>query len=298
MRTKAFLATMAAVAVFSSFAARGQERLPIFDAHVHYSQPMWSAFPPEAVAKLFEKAGVPRALVSSTPDDGTLMLHRADPSRFVPELRPYQGGIGPSNWFNDEGVIGYMEERLKAGGGVYAGIGEFHLFDVRYVAAPAVKRVVDMAAERGILLHVHSDAAVVRALFALNPRIRVLWAHAGMSEPADVVGDMLDRHAALCTEVSYRAGDIAPGGQLAPAWRAVLMRHKDRFMIGTDTHASSRWESYADLVDTHRRWLAQLPGDVAEAIAWGNAVRVFGSGGRKEFGKPAPIGGTCVAPKA
>jgi hypothetical protein len=298
MRLGRFLVVIVAVAILPLRESMAAERLPIFDAHVHYSQSVWSAFPPEAVAKLFEKAGVSRALVSSTPDDGSLMLHRTDQSRFVPELRPYHGGIGPSNWFGDDGVVGYMEERLKAGGGVYAGIGEFHLFDVKYVATPPVKRVVDLAVERGILLHVHSDAAVVRALFALNPKIRVLWAHAGMSEPADVVGDMLDRHAALCTEVSYRAGDIAPGGQLAPAWRTVLIKHKDRFMIGTDTHAGTRWESYADLVDTHRRWLAQLPGDVAEAIAWGNAVRVFGSGGRKEFGKPAPVGSTCVTPKS
>lgn len=296
MRLKGFVAAMAAVLLAA--AARAETRLPIFDTHVHYSQPVWQTFPPKAVAELFDKAGVARALVSSTPDDGSLMLHRADPGRFAPELRPYHGAVTPSNWFNDAEVIGYLEQRLKAGGGAYLGIGEFHLFDVKYVATPPVRRVVELAVERGILLHVHSDAAVIRALFALDPKVRILWAHAGMSEPADVVGDMLDRYAALCTEVSYRAGDIAPGGTLAPAWRAVLIRHHDRFMIGTDTHAPGRWASYPDLIEAHRQWLTQLPREVAEAIAWRNAVRVFGSGGRKEFAGPQPAGSACVTPRS
>jgi len=275
MGPKAFLATMATAVVLLASDAGADTRLPIFDTHLHYSQSVWQAYPPQDVAKLLDEAGVARALVSSTPDDGSLMLHRADPGRFVPVLRPYRDAVTPTNWFNDPEVVGYLDERLKAGAGSYVGIGEFHLFDVKYVATPQVKRVIEMAVERGILLHVHSDAAVVRALFALNPKARILWAHAGMSEPADVVGDMLDRYAALCTEVSYRAGDIAPGGKLAPAWRAVLIKHHDRFMIGTDTWVPSRWEALPGYLDEARAWLRQLPRDVAEQIAFKNAARLF-----------------------
>jgi hypothetical protein len=298
MRLKAaFMATTAAVVLLSA-GALADTRLPIFDTHLHYSQSVWQAYPPQDVTKLLDEAGVARALVSSTPDDGSLMLHRADPGRFVPVLRPYRDAVTPTNWFNDAEVVGYLDERLKAGAGSYVGIGEFHLFDEKYVATPQVRQVVEMAVARGILLHVHAPAGPIRALFALNPKVRILWAHAGMSEPADVVGDMLDRYAALCTEVSYRAGDIAPGGRLAPAWRTVLLRHHDRFMIGTDTHSATRWETYPDLIATHRQWLSQLPKDVAEAIAWRNAVRVFGAGGRKEFAGPQRAGSACVTPRS
>jgi predicted TIM-barrel fold metal-dependent hydrolase len=288
----------AAAAILLASGARAETRLPIFDTHVHYSQSVWQAYPPKQIAELFDEAGVARALVSSTPDDGSLMLHRADPNRFVPELRPYRGAVTPNNWFNDPEVVGYLDERLKAGAGAYLGIGEFHLFDEKYVATPQVRHVVEMAVARGILLHVHAPAGPIRALFALNPKVRILWAHAGMSEPADVVGDMLDRYAALCTEVSYRASDIAPSGKLAPAWRAVLIKHHDRFMIGTDTHSATRWETYPDIVDDHRRWLMQLPKDVAEAIAWRNAARVFGAGGRQEFAGPRIAGSACVTPRS
>jgi hypothetical protein len=45
---------------------------PIFDAHIHYSRPDWQAFTPEQILAILDRAGVQRALVSSTPDDGTL----------------------------------------------------------------------------------------------------------------------------------------------------------------------------------------------------------------------------------
>ena len=46
------------------------------------------------------------------------------------------------------------------------------------------------------------------------------------------------------------------------------------------TYLSSRWDLYGELIDEHRRWLVQLPRDVAEAIAFRNAVRHFGAGGQ------------------
>ena len=250
-----------------------QDRLPIYDTHLHYSRDAWSAFPPAQIIALLDGAGVTRALVSSTPDDGSLTLVRAAPISFVPILRPYREGANPSNWFNDPGMVEYLEARLKAG--TYRGIGEFHLYDAGAVATPTVRRVVALAVERDIVVHVHSGAEPVKALFALDPKLKVLWAHAGMSEPPEIVGPMLDRHAALWTEVSFRAGDIAPGGNLAPAWRDLLLRYSERIMVGTDTYVTARWHDYAGLIEQHRGWLGQLPQEPAEAIAWRNATRLF-----------------------
>ncbi len=54
------------------------------------------------------------------------------------------------------------------------------------------------------------------------------------------------------------------------------MHHPGRFVIGTDTYVNERWAAYGYLIDEHRRWLALLPGDVARAIAYGNARTLFG----------------------
>lgn len=259
--------------------------LPIFDVHVHYSQPAWGAFPPDAVVRILEQAGVARAIVSSSPDDGSLTLQRAEPSRFVPMLRPYRGEVGTGNWTEAEGVAAYLAERLQRG--TYAGIGEFHLHGEAQVQRPNVQAAVRLARERGIFVYVHANAGPVRALLEGTPDLKVLWAHAGMSEPAEVVGAMLDRYPTLLTEVSFRAGDVSGrNGGIDPAWAALMTRHRDRFMVGTDTYVTGRWEQYGELIAQHRRWLAALPPEVAQQIAWRNAVRLFGDGGRPEL-KPA-----------
>lgn len=56
-----------ALASLSASAAQ----LPIFDAHIHYSHDTWDALPPKAAIALLREAGVMRALVSSSNDDGT-----------------------------------------------------------------------------------------------------------------------------------------------------------------------------------------------------------------------------------
>src|SRR5512137_497290 len=64
--------------------------LPVFDAHIHYSQPDWPSYSPEAILALLDKTGVRWAIVSSTPDDGTLRLYEKAPDRIVQVLRPYR----------------------------------------------------------------------------------------------------------------------------------------------------------------------------------------------------------------
>ncbi|MFQ5775553.1 MAG: amidohydrolase family protein [Kiloniellaceae bacterium] len=270
------LAAVGLIAVASWRPGAAAERLPVFDTHVHYGREAWAPYGPAAIFAKLDAAFVPRALVSSTPDDGTLMLHEHDPQRIVPILRPYRDLADMGGWFRDEQVLEYVVRRLERG--IYRGIGEFHLRDEGAAATPQMRRLVRLAMDRGIVLHVHSGAGPVRALFALEPDLKILWAHAGMSEPPEVVGALLDRHPRLWTEVSFRAGDIAPGGRLDPAWRDLFLRHPDRFMIGTDTYVTRRWEVYGALVEEHRRWLAQLPRAVATAIAYGNAAREFGAG--------------------
>ena len=80
-------------------------------------------------------------------------------------------------------------------------------------------------------------------LFTIEPRLRVIWAHAGMSSGPQAVGALLDRYPNLSVDLAIRNGDVAPGGVLDPGWRAVFLRHPDRFLAGTDTWVTSRWEA-------------------------------------------------------
>ncbi|MFB3102262.1 MAG: amidohydrolase family protein [Alphaproteobacteria bacterium] len=272
---RCMVSVLAIVVALPTSAIAADDRLPIFDTHVHYSSQAWTVYDADAVFKKLDAAGVDRALVSSTPDDGTLILRRRDVRRVVPVLRPYHGDLHAGNWYRSPEIVAYLEGRLE--NGFYRGIGEFHLFDDDDARTPTMRRVAALAVAHNIALHVHSGAGPIAALFDAEPNLKILWAHAGMVEPADVVANMLDRYARLTAEVAFRAGDIAPGGKLGPSWRRLFIRHTDRFMIGTDTYINDRWDVYGSLINEHRNWLDQLPRETAEAIAFGNADRVFGA---------------------
>ena len=249
--------------------------VPIFDAHMHYKEAAWAPYPVKTVIELMDRNGVAMALVSSTPDDGTIRLLRYAPARIVPEMRPYRENAGSSNWTKSEGMLDYIRQRLERF--PHEGIGEFHVHALDPDDRPLLKAIAELAKARRIPIHIHSGAAPVRLFFELEPGLTIVWAHAGMSEPAEVVGAMFDRYATLYADTSYREHDILTSdGTIAPAWRDVIMRHSDRLMVGSDTWVNSQWDDYAELIELNRRWLAKLPRETAERIAYGNAARLFG----------------------
>ena len=244
---------------------------PLFDAHIHYNRADWDAYTPERALSILARAGVRRALVSSTPDDGTLKLHERSPAGIVPALRPYRTRDDVETWSRDPAVAAYVEKRLERG--IYRAIGEVH-FGEADVTAPTLRRFAELAADRKILLWCHVDDATVERVLSTYPATSVLWAHAGMSASPRRVGELLARHSRLWVELAMRT-DVAPGGVLDPEWRALFVRHPDRFLVGTDTWVTSRWESVREASDAVQAWLRQLPREVAEQIAWQNGDRLF-----------------------
>ena len=253
------------------FQSPNLQSFPLFDAHLHYSRDAWTQYPVSAILTTLDRAGIQRALFSSTPNEGTLRLYEAAPARIVPEVRPYRVSEDVSRWYTEPGIVEYIESELKRPNVPYRGIGEFHIYgdDAR---APFVKRIVDLAVERNLILHAHSDDAAIVNLFALNPRAKILWAHTGMSTPIATVEKMLERYPNLYAELALRS-DVSSSGKLDPGWRALFLKYPDRFMHGTDTWITPRWE---DVVPTARSWLAELPRDVAEKIAWKNFETLYG----------------------
>src|SRR5262245_54045878 len=152
---------VAAVALGGTVSVAAAE-LPIFDAHVHYSHDAWERTPPDAAIAILRKAGLKRALVSSSGDAGTLRLAGVAPDLVIPSLRPYRSRGDVSTWVRDDSVIAFLEERLKAQR--YAAIGEFHLYGAD-VDLPVPRRMVGLAKTHELILHAHSDADAIERLF-------------------------------------------------------------------------------------------------------------------------------------
>jgi hypothetical protein len=250
--------------------------MPLVDAHLHYSRTAWSAYPPDAVGRLLDSVGVRSGLVSSAPDEGTFGLRAVLGDRIVPVLGPYRNPDDVFSWTRDGTIVPYVESAYRAG--EHRGFGEFHL-QVGQVALPTVRGVLAFAQREKLFLQPHADARAVAELLSYMPDATVLWAHAGVNATPEQIGALLDQWPRLFVELSLRS-DIAPNGAIDARWRALLLRHSSRFMIGTDTwtvggtfSGNERWDLYADIVRGIRGWLVQLPNDAAEAIAFRNAER-------------------------
>ena len=258
-----------------SYIGDGIEDVPLFDAHMHYNKPAWNAYPPDAVLRLMDSTGVAMALVSSTPDEGTITLWKFATSRIVPELRPYHDSAGSSNWTRFPGMFEYLTGRLAAY--PHEGIGEFHLHDVNPEDETLLRKIVEVAKQQKLYLHVHSGRESVDHLFALEPGLKIIWAHAGMVESALTVESMMTKYGTLYADTSYRESDILNAdGTIDEDWRRVIERFPDRFMVGSDTWVNSQWDDYQDLIAMNRKWLSRFSRSVAERIAFKNAERLFG----------------------
>ena len=239
---------------------------PLFDGHIHYSHDAWESTPPEQAVETLKKAGLSGAFVSSSSDEGTQKLFSVDSELVIPVLRPYRARGELGTWITDETVLDMLRERLNTYR--YAGLGEFHAFgeDLRL---PVLAGVIDLARDNGIFLHAHTDAYGIDNIFARDPDAMVLWAHAGF-ENLPTVLDRMEKYPTLKADLSFRYEHQA-GGRVTENWRRAFTRFPDRFLLGTDTYTPQRWFSVVGEVQSYRKWLGDLPDEIARMIAWENA---------------------------
>ena len=241
---------------------------------MHYSRDQWSVYAPEDVLRLMDQAGVYKAFLSSTPDEGTLALSQRAPERIVLSVRPYRVPGDQLSWTRDPTVLDYVQSELEVLPTV-RGIGEFHLGPGE-ARRDVPRGVADLAASRHLILHAHANAEALEQLLQLRPDITVLWAHAGMTASPQTIERLLDAHPNLSVELALRYDLVGRSGGLDPAWATLFQRYRDRFLVGTDTWVVSQWTNLPLLMGRLRDWLRQLPPDVAQAVAFGNAERLLG----------------------
>jgi hypothetical protein len=255
--------------------ALAAEPLPIFDAHLHYNEEARAGYPVERVLELLRKSHVTGILANSRPNDGTRALYeaRSKDVRVVPFIRLYLTRADIQTWFKDPAIYALIETEMKRG--YYRGIGEFHLQGAD-AGGEQVKRIVDLAVASDFIIHAHSDDEAIERLFAHDPKVRIIWAHTGFGTAPAKLEQYFRRYPELRGELSYRYGITEGDGKLTPEWDGLFRKYPDRFLLGSDTWITERWDSYAQIMAGYRTWLAQLPADIAEKIAFRNAERLFG----------------------
>ena len=269
---------------------------PLLDAHLHYNTEAWNGqagpHPVADVLARIQRNGVRAIVANSRPNDGTQLLASAVSVntsanvRVVPFVRLYRNRADYDTWFQDESIYTMVQTELARGtaAGAFKGIGEFHLYDSANANGVVAKKLMALADDKGLAVLAHVDDVAIDLLMANTPskgqRTQLIWAHTGIGgAPVERVDALLARYPRLMGELSYRPGLTCPGAdgteRLCPAWRALLLKHPARFLIGSDTWVNQRWLYYDDLMQSYRAWLGDLPPEVARNIAWNNGARVF-----------------------
>jgi hypothetical protein len=262
---------------------------PLFDAHLHYNEEAWqgqpAAHPLDDVLARMQRNGVQAIVANSRPNGGTQALAEARAQTqaaqvtVLPFIRLYRNRDDYSNWFRDESIYAMVQSEFARGtaAGPYRGIGEFHLYDSANANGPVAKKLMQFAQDKQLAVLAHVDDVAIDLLMAHAPKARLIWAHTGIGgTPAARVEALLAKYPLLMGELSYRPGLTCGEGTLCPEWRTLLLKYPQRFLIGSDTWINQRWQYYDGLMQGYRRWLGELPPEVAQRIGWGNGAALFG----------------------
>jgi hypothetical protein len=285
LRRRALLLAATAASALPRVAAGQTQRYegPLFDAHLHYNDEALEPYPLADVLARMQRSGVRAIIANSRPNGGTQALAsardalRATGVTVVPFVRLYRNRADYDGWFADESIHRMVLDELARGtpAGPFRGLGEFHLYDSANADGPVAAKLMKLARERGLAVLAHCDGVAVDRLMAHAPGARLIWAHTGIGGvPLARVRELMARHPTLLGELSYRPG-LTEGARLAPAWREAFTAMPERFLVGSDTWINARWQQYEALMDGYRAWLAELPREAAQRIAWGNGAALF-----------------------
>ena len=246
--------------------------LQTHDGHIHYNQDVWQELAPEHALEMLDDNQINRAIVFSTPAEGTKKLYRLAPQRVIPYIRPYRVFRDRFSWHSDADMLAYVKREIESG--FYRGFGEFHLFK-EHKNTPIVQQMMQVVADHGLAVSAHADGETIEALIQMQPEVVMIWAHCGMDHPIADVQRMLQQYPSLYCELSFRDKLTDVNYKLTPEWKALLEKYPQRFLLGMDTYIPRRWAHLPEIKEYAVNWLAELEDDAARLIGGGNIERLF-----------------------
>jgi predicted TIM-barrel fold metal-dependent hydrolase len=215
-------------------------------------------------------------------------------------------GFNPADMHAED----HIRRVLKTFPGVFSGIGEFTIHkefvsskvsgETASLTNPALDRVLDFAAEAGLVVLIHNDADVpfpkegaepayltqMKVLLKRHPNGPIIWAHCGLgrivvpihgqvamlesilSDPAmhnvyfDISWDAVAKYILASPESVRITADL-------------INRYPDRFLFGTDEVAPASQEKYLKVYYQYDPLWKALTPEASEKVRKGNYERLF-----------------------
>jgi hypothetical protein len=246
------------------------------------------------------------------------MAYRSLPPAQQARLDPMITGFNPADMYG----VDHIRRVLETFPGVFSGIGEFSVhkeFVSSKVAGegatltdPALDRILDFAAEAGLVVILHCDIDMpfakqdtepvyltqMKALLKRHPKATIIWAHTGLgrivhppnSQASGGGFESNPNHRALVAAIledpalSHVYFDISwdevakyaiSSPEIEKATAELFSRYPDRFLFGTDNVAPKDQATQLRVFHLWDRIFGALAPEDSYAIRRGNYVRLF-----------------------
>jgi amidohydrolase family protein len=245
-------------------------------------------------------------------------LSKEDQARFDPMIT----GFNPADMYG----VDHIRRVLKTFPGVFSGIGEFSIHkefvsskvagETASLTNPALDRILDFAAEAGLVVILHNDIDMpfakqntepvylsqMKALLKRHQNTTIIWAHIGLGRivhPVQVSAEAAERNPSqleivegMLTDPQLRhvSFDISwdevakyavASAESITRVSAVLNKYPDRFLFGTDTVAPAGPAPYYAVFDLWAPVWQRLTPDASLKVRKGNYERLFDEGRKR-----------------
>ena len=235
-------------------------------------------------------------------------LTKEEQARFDPMIT----GFNPTDMY----AADHIRRVLRTFPGVFTGIGEFSIHK-EFVSAkisgvvaslqdPALDRLIDFASEVGLVILIHNDVDVpfakpgaepayakeIKALFLRHPKATFIWAHIGVGriirpfkDQAVIIENVINdpKLSHIYFDISWDevAKYIVATPESTKNAAALVNRHPDRFLFGTDEVAPANQEMYLRVYNQYQPFWKLLSPEASEKVRKGNYERIFDEARRK-----------------
>ena len=239
-------------------------------------------------------------------------LSTEERARFDPMIT----GFNPADMYG----VDHIRRVLQTFPGIFSGIGEFTIHkefvsakiagETASLANPALDRILDFAAEAGLVVLIHNDIDVpfasegaepvylsqMKDLLARHPHATIIWAHTGLgrvvhpvsasagstersSNHIGIVEDMLTDPALRHVNFDISWDEVAKYAVATPdtvvRTAALFDRFPDRFLFGTDTVAPAGAAQYYRVYELWQPVWRLLTPETATKVRRANYERIF-----------------------
>jgi amidohydrolase family protein len=240
------------------------------------------------------------------------MAYKSLPREQQARLDPMITGFNPTDMY----AADHVRRVLQTFPGVFSGIGEFTIHkefvsakiagEVASLEDPALDKLLDFAAEAGLVVLIHNDIDTpfakegsepaylnqVKALFKRHPKTSIIWAHIGVGrvirpvkQQGAIIEQMLKDSELNHLHFDISWDEVAKYAVATPtstkAVADVINRHPERFLFGTDEVAPGNQEQYLKVYRQYDPLWKLLNEGASEKVRKGNYERIFDAARRK-----------------